>query len=408
MATGPSSPCWPSGETGRRTIPTASTGARAATSPAGPACPSSRTSTAAAGASRRRPSARRRRGRWSGRVKTRIHGEKLPHTTGGGCACPSDAAEPPTAGCQAWRRRPGVSRGARATASSAGRRSRRCGSWPTGRTTMTASNWVFSLVGVLLEGPSDGNLLTGDAREQARAATAPEVSKNGAVARHQPAPTADTIRTARQGLADYVVKHPDAIAANTPKSGSHGSGSSGSGSKSSSSAKKKDGVTATAEAMPLPSAMTYYGAFQGGPAGSAGGERMDTRSSGALASADGAGSPGRSESALQSASPGERIGGEGARTSPSRSSSKSSSSGSSSRSHGRVNLAADRSHLGLRRAAGDDLDLHHLAVLELVAGGAHQLDLARAQPESSRSSGSAGRRCRRSRRWCGPRPAAGP
>jgi hypothetical protein len=203
-------------------------------------------------------------------------------------------------------------------------------------------DWVFSLVGVLLDGPCDGNLLTGDAREQARSATAPEVSKNGAVARHQPAPTGDGIRTARQGLADFVTKHPDAIAANTPKSSSRSSRSNESGSKSSSSAKKKDGVTLTAEAVPLPSAMTYYDAFQGGPAGRAGGE--GTRSSGATASNDGAGSFGRSESALRSASAGERIGSEGGHTSSSRSSSRSSSNGSSSRGSSRSSSRSSRSH----------------------------------------------------------------
>jgi hypothetical protein len=76
------------------------------------------------------------------------------------------------------------------------------------------------------------------------------------------------VQAARKVLAEYVVKHPDAIAAISAKSPSGGSGSKSSSSTSAKTEAKdtKDAITVTAGVVPMPTAMGYYDAFLMAPA----------------------------------------------------------------------------------------------------------------------------------------------
>jgi hypothetical protein len=125
-------------------------------------------------------------------------------------------------------------------------------------------DWAFTLLGTLLQDRPEQNTLSGDAEKQARSATAPERAKDGSFAKRQVGPTGKSIQQAKSALSDYVLRHPDVIAAAMTKPGAksekHESSSSKESSKSS-SWKKKDDASLTVGVMPMPYAMTYYDAF---------------------------------------------------------------------------------------------------------------------------------------------------
>jgi hypothetical protein len=129
-------------------------------------------------------------------------------------------------------------------------------------------DWVFTLLGTLLQERTDQNTLSGEAEKQARSATAPARSRDVSFARRQVGPTGASIREARSALSDYVARHPDVIAAVSKTmtggaSQAYSSKDSKDSKKSSgsSSSKKKDDASFTVGFMPMPYAMTYYDAL---------------------------------------------------------------------------------------------------------------------------------------------------
>jgi hypothetical protein len=138
-------------------------------------------------------------------------------------------------------------------------------------------DWVFTLLGTLVGDRPDQNALSGDAEKKARSATAPARARDGSFTRKQVGPTASSIHAARAALTEYVLRHPDAIAAALKTSGgkadtkgSEGSkkssSSSSSSSSSNSSSKSKADASFTVGVAPMPFAMTYYDAFLMEPA----------------------------------------------------------------------------------------------------------------------------------------------
>jgi len=146
-------------------------------------------------------------------------------------------------------------------------------------------DWTFTLLGTLLDGLPEQNQLTGPARDQARAATASSRSPGSPLQRKHVGPSSTSISAAHKTLADYVVAHPDAIAAlSTAVSGGSKTESKGSsGSKKQASDEKSK--TSEAVAPMMPSAMAYYDAFLAqpplGPAGLVPGMRAGAPAGGA-------------------------------------------------------------------------------------------------------------------------------
>jgi hypothetical protein len=128
-------------------------------------------------------------------------------------------------------------------------------------------DWVYSLLGTLMDDGTDGNLLTGEARETARNATAPGA---GGAQRHAAAPSAAKVGDARKALSTYADLHkvtfaeavarlPVSVASSSGKA-SGSSGSSGSGKSS-----KSDASARTTSTTPKATAAVYYDAMMADP-----------------------------------------------------------------------------------------------------------------------------------------------
>ena len=123
-------------------------------------------------------------------------------------------------------------------------------------------DWTFTLLGTLLDGSPDQNQLTGPARDAARSATAPARSPGGSLPRNHVGPSGTSVTAARKILADYIIVHPNAIAATSTSPGAGGkSGSKGSSGSSGTKRQASDEKAKATEAPMLPSAMQYYDAF---------------------------------------------------------------------------------------------------------------------------------------------------
>jgi hypothetical protein len=134
-------------------------------------------------------------------------------------------------------------------------------------------DWTFTLIGTLLEDSLDQHTLSGEARDQARRATAPGRAADGSFPRRKVGPSGSSVATARGALTDYVAKHPDVIAAAaaqhhttavsaSPSSGKgSSSGSKAKDAKDAKDTKEKEGLSVTVAVTPLPPAMVYYDAF---------------------------------------------------------------------------------------------------------------------------------------------------
>jgi hypothetical protein len=173
-------------------------------------------------------------------------------------------------------------------------------------------DWTFTLIATLLDGRPDQNTLSGEAREQARRATAPGRAADGSIPHRKVGPSGSSVAAARGALTDYVAKHPDAIAAAAARQGATGPAvssakSSGTGAKhkdlkDATDAKDKEGLSVTVGVTPLPPAMVYYDAFlMEPPAPAAGLLPQGSRATGAAAVLTPQGSPDPASAAHASA-----------------------------------------------------------------------------------------------------------
>ena len=134
-------------------------------------------------------------------------------------------------------------------------------------------DWVFSLIGTLLDDTLNGNLLTGDARETARHATDRAPMTAGPTARRQAVgPSAAKVGAARKALSEYAALHQVTFAeavARVPASGSSGSarsgGSGGSSKSSKSSASDASDASAKKTSAPRVTASMYADAMMADP-----------------------------------------------------------------------------------------------------------------------------------------------
>ncbi len=127
-------------------------------------------------------------------------------------------------------------------------------------------DWVYTLLGTLLDPSPDQNTLSGDARKVAQAGT---TSHGASRQRQQVGPSGTSVAAARQILATYVAQHPEAMSAAIHATATPAA--SGSSASKSRSGSKSTTEKAVASAPSLPFAMAYYDAFQMepviGPAG---------------------------------------------------------------------------------------------------------------------------------------------
>jgi hypothetical protein len=143
-------------------------------------------------------------------------------------------------------------------------------------------DWTFTLIATVLDDALDRNTLSGDAQEHARRATAPGRASDGSFPRRKVGPSGSSVAAARGALANYAVKHPEAIAAAAarysaaehPASATStktvsASASTGTKVKEAKDTKEKDGLSVTVGVLPpplgMPPAMVYYDAFLAEP-----------------------------------------------------------------------------------------------------------------------------------------------